>query len=361
VSKLFKSPLHQMASTTPTDFWNDSCALDELNYAIEHGAVGATTNPTIVLEVLKQELPLWRDRIRQIIDDRPTASEVEATWQLIEEMAVRGARLLEPIFERSQGAKGRLSIQTNPIRYRDAESITQQAVRFASLAPNLQVKIPVTRAGVAAIEEATCQGVTVNATVCFSVAQAIAVADAIERGLRRRTKAGHDVASMAPVCTIMVGRVDDWLQVLVKRDDVVCDPSILPWAGVAVFKKAYGLFRQRGYRARLLAAAYRHQLHWSELIGADAVLTMPCAWQKRFNASGIEVVSRIDQPVAAEIVGALQRHFADFRRTYEVDGLTVDEFDRFGPTVRTLRSFIADYSSLLAVVRDLMLPNPDIK
>lgn len=361
MSTPFKSPLHQMASTTPTDFWNDSCALDELNYAIEHGAVGATTNPTIVLEVLKKELAQWRDRIRQIIDQRPTASEVEVTWQLIEELAVRGAGLLAPVFQRTRGSKGRLSIQTDPTRYRDAEALTRQAVHFDTLAPNLQVKIPVTRAGIAAIEEATCLGVNINATVCFSVPQAIAVAEAVERGLHRRQQSGHDVANMAPVCTIMVGRLDDWMQVLVKRDDVVCDPCILPWAGVAAFKKAYGLFRQRGYRARLLAAAYRHQLHWSELIGADAVLTMPCAWQKRFNASSVEVVPRIDQPVAAEIVGALQRHFADFRRAYEVDGLTVDEFDRFGPTVRTLRSFSGDYSSLLGVVRDLMLPNPDVK
>ncbi|MBN2358727.1 MAG: transaldolase family protein [Deltaproteobacteria bacterium] len=350
-----------MACTTPTDFWNDSCAIDELTYAIEHGAVGATSNPSIVLEVLKKELPQWRDRIHQIADENPIASEIEVTWRLIEELAVRGARLLEPVYERERGAKGRLSIQTDPSRYRDAEALVRQAVRFDSLARNLQVKIPVTKAGVAAIEEATCQGVNVNATVCFSVPQAIAVAEAVERGLRRRERAGQDVAGMAPVCTIMVGRLDDWLQILVKRDDVVCDPTILPWAGVAAFKKAYGIFRQRGYRARLLAAAYRHQLHWSELIGADAVLTMPCAWQKRFNASSVEVVPRIEQPVAPAIVEALRRAFADFGRAYDIDGMTVDEFDRFGPTVRTLRSFIADYHSLLGVVRDLMLPNPDLR
>ena len=60
---LYKSPLHETVSTTATDYWNDSCSVEELTYAIEHGAVGATTNPTIVGEVLKKEMHLWRDRI----------------------------------------------------------------------------------------------------------------------------------------------------------------------------------------------------------------------------------------------------------------------------------------------------------
>ena len=53
----YKSPLHKMVTTTETDFWNDSCSVEELTYAIENGAVGATTNPTIVGDVLKKEMP----------------------------------------------------------------------------------------------------------------------------------------------------------------------------------------------------------------------------------------------------------------------------------------------------------------
>ncbi|MBM4321741.1 MAG: hypothetical protein FJ125_17845, partial [Deltaproteobacteria bacterium] len=115
----FESPLHQTVSTTPTDFWNDSCSVEELSYAIAHGAVGATSNPAIVLEVLRKEMPLWRERIGQIIEELPVGSEVEVAWQLIEEMAVRGAALLQPVFERERRRKGRLSIQTNPTFYRN--------------------------------------------------------------------------------------------------------------------------------------------------------------------------------------------------------------------------------------------------
>ena len=86
---------------------------------------------------------------------------------------------------------GRLSIQTNPAFYRNAQAIAQQAIHFNNLAPNMQVKIPVTEAGITAIEEATFHGVSVNATVCFTVAQAVAVAKAIERGLDRRAASGR--------------------------------------------------------------------------------------------------------------------------------------------------------------------------
>ncbi len=360
-SVTYKSPLHETVMTTPTDLWNDSCSIEELTYALGHGAVGATTNPTIVLNVLKKDLALWRERILQIISENSTWNEDEVTWKLIEEMAVKGAALLLPVYERYQGKKGRLSIQTNPTFYRNPQAIVAQAVHFNSLAPNMQVKIPVTRAGIPAIEEATYRGVSVNATVSFSVPQAIAVAEAVERGLNRRSAEGLDSEQMAPVCTIMEGRVDDWLHLLEKRDRITITPGYADWSGVACVKKAYQIFKGRGYRARLLAAAYRHHLHWSELIGGDLILSIPYDWQKLYNASDIEVRPRIDDPIPAEIFDSLYKHFADFRRAYDEDGLTLEEFDTFGPTVRTLRAFIESYRELTAMVRELMLPNPDVR
>jgi transaldolase len=355
------SPLQKTVQTTATDYWNDSCSIEELTYAIRHGAVGATTNPVIVKNVLQQEMHLWSNRIREIIKANPDWSELEVTWRVIEEVALKGAKMLEPIFSREEGAKGRLSLQTNPTYYRNSDAMVNQAVYFSTLAPNIQVKIPATRAGIAAIEEATFQGVNINATVCFTVPQAVAVAEAVERGLNRRESLGLCIDDMTPVCTIMIGRTDDWIQVQAKRDAVIANPTYVHWAGVATIKKAYEIFQEKGYRARLLAAAFRHHLHWSELIGGDLILTIPYNWQLLFNASDIEVVERMQTPVDPAIIDELRNKFSDFRRAFDVDGMSVEEFDSYGATVRTLRSFISGYYELISMVREFMLPNPDIR
>lgn len=357
----YKSKLHQTVSTTKTDYWNDSCSIEELTYAIDNGAVGATTNPTIVVNVLKKEMHLWNDRIHQLIDENPTWAESDVTWKLIEEMAVRGAGLLKPKFDQTNGKKGRLSIQTNPTFYRDAKKIADHAIHFNTLATNMQVKAPVTSAGIAAIEEATFNGVSINATVSFTVPQALAVGDAIERGLKRREAAGLPVDTMSPVCTIMIGRTDDWMKVVAKKDGISIDPEVMDWAGIACMKRAYPIYQERGYRTRLLAAAYRHLGHWSELIGGDIVLTIPYEWQLKINASDIEVVERMQNPVDPAIIKEMLAKIPDFRKAYEPDGMTIEEFNTYGATIRTLRGFVGSYHELQGVIRDFMLPNPDVK
>ena len=100
-------------------------------------------------------------------------------------------------------------------------------------------------------------------------------------------------------------------------------------------------------------------MHWSELIGGDVVISPPSSWQKRFVASDIEVRSRIDTPVNPAIVAELRRRFDDFERAYAENGLGLDQFDTYAPTIRTLRQFLAAGCDMQQLVRDVMLPNPD--
>lgn len=351
------SPLRQMTETTPTCLWNDSAAVEELSYSIAHGAVGATCNPVIVLDVLKQESGLWKDRILQLIREMPTATEGEIGWRVVEEMSRRSAALLMPAFEKHKGTNGRLSIQTDPRLFRDANALVTQAFHFSQLAPNIIVKIPATGAGIVAIEEATYRGICINATVCFSLPQCVAVGEAVERGLRRREREGLPLGPLGSVCTIMVGRLDDWLKIVVDAEDITLDPGTLDWAGVAVFKKTYALFRERGYRLRLLSAAFRNHYHWSELMGGDVVISPPYRWQVRFNASDVPVVPRIDTRVDPAIIAGLER-LQDFRRAYREGAMSTEEFDSFPPTVRTLRQFTAACHDLEKLIRDLMLVEP---
>jgi transaldolase len=351
------TPLLEATQSTPTALWNDSADLDELRQSISFGAVGATCNPVIALTALKRSPGVWVPRIRALADEFPTATESELGWLAVERLSREAAELLLPAFEQHRGRNGRLSVQTDPRLHRNRDALVAQAMHFDGLAPNIIVKIPATRVGIDAMEEATYRGISINATVSFSVPQAIAVAEAIERGLARREAEGHDVSTMGPVCTIMVGRLDDWLKHTVERDRILIDPGALEWAGVAALKHAYRIYSERGYRVRLLSAAFRNHLHWSEFQGGDVVVSPPFDWQLRINENGIRRGSRMDEPVPAEHLAALQT-LPDFRRAYEEDGMAVDEFEEFGATRRTLRQFLEATAELESLVRDVTVPAP---
>ena len=348
------TPLGRTVAETATDIWNDSSNLDELAYAVEFGATGATANPTIVVDNWRADPSHWATRARVLAGEHSTWSERDVAWAIVAEMSQRAAPLLMPAFAASGGRAGRLSIQTDPTLWRDADALVAQASEFDGLAPNVIVKLPATRAGVAAMEEATARGVSINATVSFSVAQAVAAAEAVQRGFERRDADGRDTTRMGPVITIMMGRLEDWLRERADAEGISVHPAALPWAGVAVVKEAYRIWSERGFRARLLGAAIRHHLHWSELIGGDLILTLPSAWQKRFNASSIEVRPRIDDPVDPAHLTEL-RLLPDFIRAFDAKGLAAAEFDEWGPTRRTLRTFIGSYHELLHLVTDAQL------
>jgi transaldolase len=353
-----ESPLLLAARTTPTALWNDSADPDELARSIAFGAVGATCNPVIALTVVRRHLDVWGPRIRALAEQHPAATESELGWLVVQELSVQAARLLEPAFGASGGIDGRLSIQTDPRLYRDPAALVEQAVAFSRLAPNIIVKIPAVAAGIEAIEEATYRGVSINATVSFTVAQAVAVAEAVERGLARREAEGLPTDAFGSVCTIMGGRLDDWLKAWTAEQRILVDPGALEWAGVAALKAAYRLYRERGYRIRILSAAFRSHLQWSELVGGDLVVSPPFDWQLRIDENRIPVRPQaIDEPVDPGILATLDG-LDEFRKAIEPDGLTVDEFVRYGATVQTLRQFLEADAQLDALVRDVLLPTP---
>jgi transaldolase len=355
-----ESPFLFMKKNSKTVLWNDSADPKELKDALTWGIVGATCNPVIALTALKADKEHWVSRIKDYAKAHPTATDDAIGWAMVKELSVNAAKLFEPEFEKQNGRNGRLSIQTDPRNFRDAKALSDQALEFSQLAKNMIVKIPVTSEAISAFEEATYKGVSINATVSFSVAQTIAVAEAVERGLKRREAEGKDISQMGPVCTIMVGRVDDWVKVGAAKMNTQVDPEILEWAGVAVFRHAHKVYTERGYRTRLLSAAFRNHMHWSEIIGGDSVISPPYAWQVKINQMGITPnLNSVNEPVEARILDPLLENFPEFRKMYDVDGLKVEEFTNFGATLRTLRGFLQSVNDLESFVRDVTVPNPD--
>lgn len=350
-------PLLTASRSFPTVLWNDSSDLNELRQSISFGGVGATCNPVIAYTTLSKNLDVWAPRIQAIAAAHPTWTESQIGWQAVKDLSMEAAKLLEPAFNEHNGRNGRLSIQTDPRNFRDATKLADQAEEFHHLAKNIIVKIPATKVGLEAIEDATYRGVSINVTVSFTLAQAVKSAEAIERGLRRREADGLPIDEQTAVVTLMVGRLDDWVKEAVSRRGIFVDPSALEWAGIATFKKAYRIFRERGFRSRLLAAAFRNVLHWSELQGGDVVISPPFAWQQIVNNADYEPVARLEEPMDEHYLHELMR-IPEFVEAYEEDGLTVDEFQSYGLTRKTLRQFLQADADLDELVRSVILPAP---
>lgn len=350
----FKGKLHETAVRFPqTHIWMDSCGEEALNFGLERGIVGATSNPVIVGSVIKSELPYWEGRIRYYLESMPEATEEDIAWAIIYEAGRERSKKLLPVFEGSKGKKGRLSIQTNARYYRNAEKMISQAEELAALGKNMQVKAPASAAGIKAFEELTYRGININATVSFTVAQAVAVAEAVERGLKRREAEGLPTDDMAPICTIMIGRLDDYLKIVTKPVALVY-PECMEWAGIAAFKEAYRIYKERGYRTRLLSAAYRNRYHWSELVGGDVSMTIPFDWYKKINDCKAPVEDRINVPVEKKYLDELMT-IPEFVMAYKEDGMKPEQFEEFGAFRRTIQGFIAGYDDLLKLIRDYMV------
>jgi len=337
-----------------TEIWNDSCSCSELAYCIENGGVGATTNPVIVLNVLKKEIKDWDARIKMVIQENPTATEDEIVWLVIKLLGAKASELLYPRFKETNGKQGRISFQTNAKYYRSKELMVSHACDLAKTVENSQIKIPASKAGIEAFEELTYQGISINATVSFTVSQAIAVAEAVERGLDRRVKEGKSITTMNPVCTIMIGRVDDYLKDYVKANKLLVEPEILEWAGVAVVKNAYQIYEQRNYRTKLLIAAFRNPYHWHEFIGGKLALTIPYEWQIKYNNSNFKIESTINKVIDASVLAKLQQ-LPEFNKAYDESGLTETEFESYGAFIKTMNGFLNGYDELVTIIRSYLL------
>jgi transaldolase len=345
----------QLTTRLGTDFWNDSCDHNELSDAVREGAVGATSNPVIVYAAVQGNQDCWLPLLDRLVRENPSASEDEIAWLLIAEVGRRAAAILHPVYEETEARKGYLSVQVNPKWFSNTQRMLEHARELTSIAPNIAIKIPATEAGVAAIEQLTSEGIRINATVCFSISQVVECAEAVERGAAAAQASGRDISTLLPTITIMVGRIDDHLRGVMQRESVTIDPGHINRAGVAVFKKAYSIFQQRGYRSTLLAAAYRYHMHWTELVGERVIQTIPYKWWKQFNASYMTPRPSITRPVAPEVLEALQDHLPDFRRAYDECAMQPAEFAHYGASIHTLDQFLAGYSKLVELVRGRML------
>jgi transaldolase len=211
------------------------------------------------------------------------------------------------------------------------------AQRFHRWAPNIAVKLPATAAGLDVLEECIADGITVTATVSFTVPQALEIAERHRSGVLRAQRDG--VTPGRCLAVLMVGRLDDYLREVAHDSGVPITESDIRHAGLAVAKRAYTIYRSRLYDAELLVAALRGSYHLTELAGGDLVVSIHPSQQHSLDSTELAHEASIDRPVPTESLDRLRR-LPDFVRAYEPEGMTVSEFISFGATQRTLSQFV---------------------
>ncbi len=326
--------LQWVIGNTKTSWWHDSAEAAELDLGLARGCVGVTTNPFLSNVAVNKDRSLWAAEIGEVLAQKlPGEAKAEA---LVHIAVTKTAAKLMPQFEASGGELGFVCAQVNPLRAGDRDCMLAMARRFTKWSPNIAVKLPATYAGLDVLEECVAEGITCTATVSFTVPQVVQVAERHRRGIERAKKNGVTPGKCFAV--IMIGRLDDYLREVAHDTQAPVSESDIQQAGVAATKRAYAIYKERGYEAVLLVAALRGSYHLTEIAGADLIMSIAPAFQEVFVNKDFPREQRIAAPVPADVLDRL-RTMPEFVRAYEPDGMAPEEFVTYGATQRTLSQF----------------------
>jgi transaldolase len=260
----------------------------------------------------------------------------------------RAAEMLLPQYQATKGRLGYVCGQVNPARSADRDTMAAMARRYHAWAPNIAVKLPGTAAALDVLEDCVAEGITITATVSFTVPQVLAIGERHRKGALRARAAGKTPGRCFAV--LMVGRLDDYLRDVAHDRKAAVEESDIRQAGLAVAKRSYALFKERGYEAVILPAALRGIYHMTELVGAEMVMSTAPNIQAQLLEPGVPRELRIDRPIAKDAIQRLLT-IPEFVKAYEPDGMAPQDFITFGPAQRTLAQFLDAGWSLIEGIK----------
>ena len=325
--------LQWLVHETPTRFWHDSAIPSEIDRSIENGASGVTTNPVLTYKALQADPEFWQPMVDEIPKDLAPEERAE---ELLRIVACHAASKLRQVFDESGGENGYALGQLNPAICMDSEKMIEQGLRYAGWADNISVKTPSIKSALPLVEELASRGIAVCTTLNFSVSQAMAVGEAYLRGKEKAEKNG---IRPRPIFVVQQGgRLEEYLAETAKDSGIDIDPALILYAGNAVCKKVYRLFRERGIPARIMPAGLRSVHHLTELAGAEMTFSLQNRIQNMVLEADPERVCRVDEDVPQYAVDELHK-IPEFIKAYEEGELAPEEFLTFGITQKTMSQF----------------------
>jgi transaldolase len=338
---------HRVHAQTPTRFWINNPTREEADWALAEGAVGCTCNPSYCQKMIDH--PTEGDYARRLLDEavRESSSDDEAEAVLQRKLVAAIAAKFMPLYESSGGRYGHVSIQGDPIHEDDPQVIVDEGHLNGELGPNITLKIPTTAAGLRAMETLMAEGYRINATEIMGIKQALDVCAVHQRVTRD--------AGTAPGLYLshITGIYDEYLRRAAADDHIDISPDIMWQAGLAIARKLYAILKERGLPGTFIGGGARGLQHFTEMVGGDVVVTIN--WVGTADAlleQDPPVVFRLFNPVEPYVVEELLAKLPDFRRGFLEDGLSVEEYEEFGPVVLFRESFVTSWRRVLGLARE---------
>jgi transaldolase len=319
------NPLRQLWQEQQQAVWLDFIERDLLTgggltrYVTDDGVRGVTSNPSIFQKAIEGGGP-YDDDVSSLLADDPEMTTVALYEALAIEDIRRAADILRPVWDEAGGGDGFVSLEVSPHLACDTAGTVEEAKRLWKTVdrPNLMIKVPATPEGIPAIEKLIGEGINVNATLMFSLADYEAVATAYLRGLG----VNSNPAGVASVASFFVSRVDTKVDAALEA---IGSPEALALRGKAAIANAKLAYRRFGelfgsdafsrHSARgamvqrpLWASTstknpdFRDVIYVEELIGPDTVNTLPVATLEAFRDHGEPRTSLLEDVTAADIV-----------------------------------------------------------
>jgi transaldolase len=337
----------RVTEQSPTMFWINNPTRKHADMALEHGALGCTNNPSYTQKMIdhpeegEYALNLLDEAIRECDDDWETAEIFQR------KMVKPIAEKFMPLFEKSNGQHGYVSIQGDPINEDDPDAVIRGARANRKVAPNICCKIPTTTSGMKAMETMVTEDIPINATEIFGVSQFISICETYKK------VSGQNGHKPMFYMSHIAGIYDDFLGNYVKEHDVQISPDVLHQAGLAVARKVYNMMIERDYPCVFIGGGARGLHHFTEMVGGKVCITIN--WEgtaDKLIEQNPPVVYRIFNPVTQRVIDELMEKLPDFKRGYLEDGMEPEEYDEFGPVELFRSSFIKSWNRVMELIKE---------
>lgn len=337
---------------TRTKFWINNVTREEAVNAIKAGAVGCTQNPSYTWKMLNHnsEEEYAIELLKETLKESDNDNEVES---ILQRKLVKGiSDIFLPLWIESQGDYGYVSIQGDPVHEEDPLVIIDEGRKNRSMNPNIMIKIPATKAGLVAMGTLVAENIPVNATEVMGLSQALDIC--------KMYRTVSDKAACRPKIyySLITGIYDEYLHKYVQENKIEISKDILYYAGLIIAKKVYSITKSHYPEVGFIGGGMRGLQHFTEMVGADACITMNWEGQAaELLRLDLPVVPHFHNPVPDLYLDELITKVPEFGRAWLEKGMEVEEYENFGPVEYFRHMFVDAWVKTLETISNLRKSN----